>query len=329
MLKRIILRICDYLFVMRPLILIPAWSFYLLGSVVARRAAEGSSAAGLDVGLGCLTAIMACAYLVNQLFDQESDRYNNKCRYIADGIFKARSIILLAFVCFLVASTLLREVTPAQRTPLIAAMVLALAYSLPPLRLCARPFADLGANAVGYGGVAFVSGYGAVAPVGWETWMFALPYICLVGATFLHTTILDVRGDRASGKRSTTVVIGVPASLTLASLLTVAAFALAWLGPFRSDGDWTAPLVTGAALAMTVAGLPVMRAHGRATGDPSEPILRLSSHLVQGATAAVTLAAAVHWPAFFAVVIPLLGLSRFYYRERFNVEYPGPAKTAS
>ena len=32
MTKRILLRIGDFIFVTRPLILIPAWSFYLLGA---------------------------------------------------------------------------------------------------------------------------------------------------------------------------------------------------------------------------------------------------------------------------------------------------------
>jgi hypothetical protein len=67
---------------------------------------------------------------------------------------------------------------------------------------------DLAANAVGYGGLAFVLGASSISRETVDAWVGALPWMFLVGATFLHTTVLDVACDGASGKRTTSVAIG-------------------------------------------------------------------------------------------------------------------------
>ena len=51
-----------------------------------------------------------------------------------------------------------------------------------------------------------------------------------------------------------------------------------------------------------------------------------SSIQVQGTTALITLGAALLWPAYLLILIPLLLLSRFYHRRRFGINYPGIRK---
>jgi hypothetical protein len=55
---------------------------------------------------------------------------------------------------------------------------------------------------------------------------------------------------------------------------------------------------------------------------------KFASNVVQAATVLVTVPAAVAWPAYLLTVVPLVVVSRFYYRSRFNVAYPGPARNA-
>jgi 4-hydroxybenzoate polyprenyltransferase len=308
---RVFIRICDFLFVCRPVILIPAWSFYLIGA-----------AAGIDshtsphgfipspLTLACLTAILVTAYLLNQVFDTESDARNNKCLFIARGIIGTRTVVFMAVVFFLAASVAYRRVDAIHRIPLFVALLLSLLYSLPPIRLCARPFLDMFANAVGYGGVAFVLGFNIYGPsinsAGW----LAAPYILLVAATFLHTTILDYDGDRDSGKKSTSVLIGLRASTNLAGAFHMAAFVLALI-----SAKPAAILITGITLPIVVYTF-VNRSR------------RASSILIQANTLIVTIAAAVTWPLYLAVVIPLILLSRFYHARRFGITYPGAAPGA-
>jgi 1,4-dihydroxy-2-naphthoate octaprenyltransferase len=231
----------------------------------------------------------------------------------------------MALVFFVAASALFRISAPAQRPALIAALALSLFYSLPPLRLCARPVFDLLSNALGYGGVAFAVGFATVSPDHVSAWMRALPYVFLVGATFLHTTILDVDGDRRSGKISTTVKIGVGWSALWSVLMAAAGAGWAVAVSWQADGDHFAPmLLIGGLVGFFVAYLRI-----RAAVTVQEPVPgqveRTSSGAVQLATALVALAAVVVEYRFAFVLVPLVLISRSYYRARFGLSYPGRA----
>jgi 1,4-dihydroxy-2-naphthoate octaprenyltransferase len=303
------LRICDFLFVLRPVILIPAWSFYLLGASAASNRILGSPT-GLPslLPFACLTAILVTAYLLNQVFDKDSDEKNDKCPFLAQGIFRTRTLVLMAIVFFLAASHMFHRIDPAARPPLLLALLLSLLYSLPPVRLCARPFLDLLANAVGYGGVAFVIGFNTVRGSVMDGAWLAAPYMLLVASTFLHTTILDEEGDRTAKKISTTVLIGPGPSVIAAAGLHVLAItaAILTLSP-------TAVLITTLSFPITV--VSVFRRGAR-----------MSSLVIQVNTFIVTAAALAGWPVYLLLVAPLIMLSRFYHAKRFGITYPGPSR---
>jgi chlorophyll synthase len=320
-----LLRIADFLFVLRPLILIPAWSFYALGAHGGRRPVLATVLAA--PGFWCLTAVLACAYVVNQIFDRESDLMNDKGHYLTRGIFGAPTMVAIAFVCLMGASFLFQRVEHAQRAPLVAALVLALVYSLPPLRLCARPWLDLAANAIGYGGLAFVAGRtgagGDLVVAGRD----AAPWILLVGATFLHTTILDADGDRAAGKRTTAVAIGVIPSARLALALVAASVGVTMFAYVRGwNQSALAVAVTIASLAsFSVAYAALRRIRTEGLSERTALRARASSAAVQVATALVALAAILRDPILILLVIPMVVAARAYYRARFGVSYPGRA----
>ncbi|MCH7549168.1 MAG: UbiA family prenyltransferase [Candidatus Krumholzibacteriota bacterium] len=326
MTKRILLRIGDFIFVTRPLILIPAWSFYLLGARAGISEPGGGAPAELpDAGLVCLTAILVTAYLVNQIFDRESDRLNHKGHYLTDGLLSVRTIVAMALVFFVTAAIAFRDAVPAQRIPLAVSLVVSLVYSLPPIRLCARPFADLAANALGYGGLAFVIGFASRSEYVISAWLRSLPWVLMVGATFLHTTILDIDGDDRSGKITTSVKIGVGWSALLAVLLAAAGTGWAWAVSWRSRGDLVAPVVLTISLAAFFYAYVRVRRVGLSSGDQSQ---RVSSNAVQLSTFTATAAAVIFAPLYLLLLVPLVILSRFYYRARFGLRYPGPARAA-
>lgn len=306
MVRRILLRIGDYVFVTRPLILIPVWSFYILGA-----SAGGGRGVGLGADLVCLTAVMVTAYLVNQVFDQESDRRNDKGHYLTRGLFSVRAVVLMALVAFAVASFMFQRAALPQRLPLALALVLSLAYSLPPIRLCARPFLDLAVNAVGYGGIAYLVGYLSRGGSQATGWVHAAPYILLVGATFLHTTILDATGDRDSGKRTSAVVLGVRASARLGAVL--ASLGLLWAAGLAVAEGVFLPL------GILAAGTAVFVVAYARTGGRG-----VSSNAIQLATALVTVPAAVIEPGYAVLVVVLVVVARMYHRARFGIGYPGP-----
>lgn len=319
-----LLRVADFFFVLRPLILIPAWSFYALGVHFARPPARVELFSVVtQPGFWCLTGVLACAYVLNQVFDVDSDRLNDKGHYLTRGLFRVRTLVLIALVCFVAAAWLRQSAEPAQRPLLLVALLLSLVYSLPPLRLVARPWADLVANAVGYGGLAFVIGYAAVSRTLLPAWLDALPWVLLVAATFLHTTILDVDGDAAGGKRTTTVAIGVRSSARLAMIFALWAAANQLWMFLRKEGPLLPALVTGAAcIAFTVAYVAIARSD-RPGANAHATRTRASSAAVQIATAVVAIGAAIRDPFLLVLFVPVLVAARFYYRARFGTSYPG------
>lgn len=296
---------------LRPLILIPAWSFYLVGAAQGR---GGGFAAYIGIPGGApllsLTALLVSAYLLNQIFDLESDARNDKLFYLSRGIFRVRTLVIMAGIFFVVASLAFQEVGGNLRLPLVLALVLSLLYSLPPIRLCARPFLDMLANAFGYGGIAYVIGFGVFDMSAAGAWTHAAPFVMLVAATFIHTTILDVEGDRASGKISTAVFLGERAANILAAALHTLGVGVAIF-----TGDIIAMVVTGATLPFTLVAL-------------FKRTRSASAMQIQGATLVTTGVAIVFWPVYAIVVAPLIVLSRVYYRLRFGITYPGPRKSA-
>lgn len=317
MIRRILLRIGDFVFVTRPLILIPVWSFFLMGLRWGRRDPSWPVDPDAAVwGFVCLSAIMVTAYLINQVFDQESDRRNNKGHYLTSGVLGVRTVILMALLAFAGASLSFQNTAGAQRAPLVASLVLALVYSLPPIRLCARPIVDLVANAVGYGGLAFLVGAFAAGAAPGPALAQSLPWVLLVGATFLHTTILDVDGDRAAGKVTTSVFIGERASALWALALAFASLALALGVSLWRYGDVLPALAVAASL-------PAFVTAARAWYRGGQRRMALSSATVQYATLVVAVAAAFVEIRYLVLVVPIVIAARYYYRARFGVVYPG------
>jgi 4-hydroxybenzoate polyprenyltransferase len=312
-------------FVLRPLIMVPAWSFYALGVHLApvRSEVELFSVVA-QAGFWCLTTLLASGYVVNQIFDEASDRLNGKGLFLTQGIFGTRTMIGIALACFLASSWIFQRVDEAQRIPLIAALLLVLAYSLPPLRLCARPWFDLAANAIGYGGLAFAIGSAGVSDYPLAAFLAAVPWMVLVGATFLHTTILDVDGDVAAGKRTTTVAFGVVRSAWLATALAAAAVVYHAWARFKHDGPLVPLVVTTALLVVFAAANAAI-----ARAEKLDPVLRsaarsrASAIVVQGVSAGIALWAGVRDPMLLVLLVPLVVAARFSYRARFSIRYPG------
>jgi 1,4-dihydroxy-2-naphthoate octaprenyltransferase len=232
----------------------------------------------------------------------------------------------MAMVFFAAASLTFKGTAPAQRLPLAAALVLALVYSLPPIRLCARPLLDLAANAVGYGGVAFLIGHLAFDDSLARGAEQAIPYVLLVGATFLHTTILDVDGDRASGKTTSSVLMGVRASALLALALVVVGMVWALAATLRDYSDVLPVVVLAVALPGFAVGAVALGRRGPADAGRRS---RVSSNTVQFATLVITVAAAVVEPRYLVLIVPIVVAARHYHRARFGVTYPGAAGVAS
>lgn len=180
-----------------------------------------------------------------------------------------------------------------------AAAALVLAYSIPPLRLSSRAGFDLVANAAGYGVLAPWTGAGNhPLPVA-----FGVAGALAVGAVFVHTTLLDLLGDRKTGKRTLGVVLTTGAARTVAMLLAAPTPVL------LHRAGWP---VAGAAGATALLCVAAAVAPARCT----------SRTVCVAASTAFALAAAAAWLPFGPALAGLALGTRLYYRRRFGLTYP-------
>jgi 4-hydroxybenzoate polyprenyltransferase len=300
------LKALDLFFSTRPLLLLPVWAFVLLGAseTTGVREPAPDPTSGFLLSFTALTLLMMGNYALNLLPDREEDRLNRKGLPLWQGAITAREVATVG-VLFLVAGALLLVVAVPGRTALLiaGAGLLALAYTMPPIGLSRKPVVDLVANAVGYGYLAPLIGASVYLP---ELPLRApLPYTFLVGSVFLHTTLLDLDGDRRAGKKTTGVWLGPVGTRGLALALFVVS---GWLA-LRAD--------SGNAAFLCLVSLPFLLL---STFGPKE---RWSSLYCQAATLFAAALGTYHFPRFFLLLTLVVGGSALYYRKRFKIAYPG------
>jgi 4-hydroxybenzoate polyprenyltransferase len=124
-----------------------------------------------------------------------------------------------------------------------------------------------------------------------------------VGAVFLHTTLLDVEGDRRTGKRTTGVVLGPRATRAAAAVAAIAGWACA---------AGQRPILQLATGLLAILVWAALFSAARVT----------SRTVVVSATALFAIVAATFWPPFLLWIAFLVVATRVYYARRFALRYP-------
>lgn len=303
---RIIFAIADRFFLLRPLVLVPAVTFFLLGYRDAREGAEAGQGPFLLAAV-CYALLMGSVYVVNQIADIESDKANEKLFVLHQGMVSSGEAIALAVVLSVVSMAV--ALTIGGRTALYfgLSLLLGLAYSVPPVALKRRfPF-DLLANALGYGVLAYASGWSVVEGSGHPEVMRAVPFALCVGGVFVLTALADREGDESSGFKSTGVVLTPIQCAILALFLVALALPVALL--VRNQ----------IAAAGSIVSLPLFAYAALRVGPRAVKIAYRC-----GSAIFVLIVGLLH-PVFLVVVLVVLGLARLYYSRRFALNYPSIA----
>jgi len=300
----------DFIFLLRPMILIPVWTFYLLG------AWHGLMLSGAPIpmkpfftGLVSFTAILGAVYIVNQIADRETDRINGKLFLVSHGIVPLRSARIEAAALVISAFVLSLLLMPTTFTLLlIAGLGLGIAYSVEPVRLKRRPALDVLSNAVGNGVINTLAGWAAVgAPL--EGLEILAPYPIAVASVHMATTLADVEGDRAGGLRTSGVALGAKRGAVLAAGLMAAAALTATAVDNR-------PAFYASLASLLFFLLPVRSAGG--TTNAATVLLP-----AKAATLIFSITAGFLFPIYIPALALLILLTRLYYRNRFGIVYPG------
>ena len=291
------------------MLLIPLWSIYLL---IHNRISPSEYSLDALCGLALLSLICAGAYVLNQIYDRESDSTNGKLGFFADsGRLTLNSgwiIYSLLTICPILAAFFMN---PLLAPPLVVGAIIGYAYSAPPLSAKDRPLAGYIFNVIPYSVIAWwvvlvcsKDGFANfTARIGMD-WPIILCAGFAVGGVYLITTVPDVAGDAKAGKRTAAVAIGVKKTMTLAILNLAASLGLAAFSGFHS-------FTAASALAIPLAVMAARPGGGRFVAlSAKAPII------------VVTLFAGFYHPIYGTFVILLIMASRTYYRVRFAEVYP-------
>lgn len=300
------MKLFDFIFAARPLLHLPVWTVYLISL-------EATSATGLPpfstdnlLTIIALNLLFAGAFYYNQIEDEESDRLNHKLGFLQRGLI-SRSGMTAAFWIVSIGALVLAACVSFWLLGLMAVLLLlSIIYSHPRTRLKDKPIGGLLANSLAHGALVALAGFPLFGDGGLylQAIYLSVYFGLTVGAVYVMTTIPDMEGDRATGKRTISVRYGKKRAITLA----IAMMAIA--------------VPTG--LLTDVVGLPDLA--GLSTGLFLWTMFKDSPRLIliccKLPLLLLTLWAGAAYPVYLLFVIALVLLTRIYYKRRFNVVYP-------
>jgi chlorophyll/bacteriochlorophyll a synthase len=189
----------------------PMWAF-ACGVVASGVTLDGQ---WLLIGVGILLAgpmVCATSQAVNDWFDRHVDAINEPQRPIPSGRMPGRWGLYIALIWTLLSLVVATALGPWGFGAAIAGLVLAWAYSAPPLRLKNNGWWGNAACGLSYEGLAWVTGAAVMAGgamPGARSLLLALLYSIAAHGIMTLNDFKSVEGDRQMGVGSLPVRLGV------------------------------------------------------------------------------------------------------------------------
>ena len=217
-----------------------AWAAYAIGAAGAWHATGHFSWLAFWLGLACLFFLELATVFTNDEFDFESDIRNRHhgpftggSRVLVDGSISFASMqvaVLVALAAFVASGLALATVIRPFPSLLILASlgVLALGYTVPPLKLCWRGLGEIDVGVTHSLGV-ILCGYafqGGAWTNAWP-WLVAVPLFFAILPAITLSGIPDYSADYAVGKGTIAVRLGPRVAVRVAQAMTAVAAAMA------------------------------------------------------------------------------------------------------
>jgi 4-hydroxybenzoate polyprenyltransferase len=298
------LKIADLIFFGRPILIIPVWTVYLhfTAFIIKNGYCRLELAPHSIIHLIFLTLIFKGVYVLNQIYDIETDRLNDKLFFLTRNIISIRT----AWIYYIALSSagLLLAIGQSISSAILAGSIilLGLFYSIPEVKFKDRPIAGLLANGIGFG--ILVPLVAASDIYGPDIGAAIIPYFMAITAGYILTTIPDMDGDAAAGKKTVAVILGPKTVLWLALLASLATLATSILaGNYEMLGVSFITAILILILLITF----------------NERLLLFTSKFP---ILILTLMAAAHYPLYLLILLLTIALTRFYYKKKFDIIYP-------
>lgn len=297
----------DLIFVTRPVVLIPVIGFSLFGY----RLAAGDDSLWQTFSwtvlakLVVFTLSVAAVYVVNQLEDYDVDSDNEGYPLLVKSGISKSLATLFTFLLAL-ASLLLPLLWQDFMLMLFSGLTLLLGYlyCFKPFYFTGRPFLDFLSNGLGYGLIAFLAGWNCAKSIQIDAFEAAIPFITMMFAGSISSTLPDIEGDAKHDKRTTAVVFGKVNAHLLATLFLIVT---GILGIIQSE------IV---ALCSALAAIPVYIVY---LIKPSQAIME-ATYKVGGGISMLIIG--LFYPQFILLGTVIAVVTVLYFRIFHNVMYP-------
>lgn len=282
--------------------MLPGWTMILLAQ---RRNPFAPAPSGkLILTVLAATLLYAGVYLLNQIFDLETDRINNKLFFISEGYVNLNSAIWITAVCSVISLILSFYLSLTLGVIFSSILILSICYSVPGISLKNKPWPGLLANGLGFGVLNFLLGWSINSKLSWEAILFSIPYFLAVCAIFLNTTLLDVEGD----KRANKITLGIKWGMKKISVVSFALILATLISAiFLKD----MPMITTSAVALI---LSFKMMNSKKIKDVV--LTNKISILI------LSIWAGYFYPWYLAFLILGLVGTKIYYKYRFQMNYP-------
>ena len=163
---------------------------------------------------------------------------------------------------------------------------------------------DLLVNTVGYGWLAFFIGWTADKSLSQEMFILSLPYFIFMAAVYINTTLVDIEGDLSSGLSTTGVYFGKNNAPLISLFIVLLTLIISFM-----QNNWIIFSIVGISLPLFV----------RACLKKNRKEFLISVQ-VPGWLFVIFLG--LIYPYYFLFIVFIYLLTKFYYKNRFNMNYP-------
>jgi 4-hydroxybenzoate polyprenyltransferase len=303
----------DAVFLCRPVLLIPVWSFCMFGYLSGLSSRNGFSLAAawnaqprIALWMVVFSLSVGSVYVLNQIVDRNVDALNAGFALLIKGKAPVWHAWITAGVLSVLSIAVPLVFIPCLAIFSCAGLVIGLLYCTKPSYFTGRPILDFLSNATGYGIVSFGAGwYLAGGAFGTGFAVSALPYFLMMCAGSISSTLPDFAGDKTGGKMTTAVFLGVMPSHCLATGILVAA-AIESL----AIGDYVAAVCSITSLPLYIIFFFFRRS-------------RLAMEATyKGGYLICMFVSCIVYPFIFPAALLIFAATVLYFRLRYNVFYP-------
>jgi 4-hydroxybenzoate polyprenyltransferase len=306
----------DYFFIARPILFLPGWATLIAGHLSSTsRSNFVDLSSGWNIQIEFLnTEILAAmlafslamggSFILNQLKDLSTDRENDKLFLLGDGHVPIRNGYIESLLFIVLSLTLSARISlPFFLTTALFLLITGYLYNFAPFVLKDKPISGLIANML-MGWLAFAMGWVLASPPTDAMILGSMPYLFFNTSLYFLTTLPDIEGDAASRK----ITFPVRYGLTFTILASVFSFTAAVIFSLVLNNQVI--LITLVSVIPFVIRLIIHRTVSSAIMVVKTGILFFCFVI------------SVKLPFCLIVIMSLLLLTRYYYKRRFQFEYP-------